>query len=335
MYLLVLFFILVIILYVVILRSQNNDTKVSNALPAEKVSLVKTKSKPAPSASMIAVGDIMLSREVERKMKQHGLGYPFEKVSDYLKSADFVFGNLEGPIIDGPEVPVDVLKFRAPEGVEKILFQNNIQILSLASNHIYNQGQAGIDKTVSLLDSVGIKYTGAGKDQADGQKPAIIEQNGLRIAFLAYTYPQDNLLLSVASLDKEKMKSAVENTKKVADLVIVSMHTGKEYSHEPTERQVEFAHSAIDSGADLVLGHHPHVIQPVEIYKNKNIFYSLGNFIFDQRGNERQETVAIKFLLEKGKISIRETKAGRIKDFSQPNFVTGDEAKLILDRLKL
>lgn len=335
MYLLVLFLILVIILYVVILRSQSNDTKVSNALPTEKVSVVNIKLQPAPSVSMIAVGDIMLSREVERKMKQHGLGYPWEKVSDYLGGADFVFGNLEGPIINGPEVAVDVLKFRALEGVEKILAQNNFKILSLANNHIYNQGQAGIDKTLSLLNSVGIKYAGAGKDQADSQKPAIIELGGLKIAFLAYTYPQDNLLLSVASLDKEKMKSAVENTKKVADLVIISMHTGKEYSHEPTERQVEFAHLAIDSGADLVLGHHPHVVQPVEIYKYKYIFYSLGNFIFDQRGSERQETIVIKFLLEKGKISIAETKAGRIKDFSQPNFVTGDEEKLILDRLKL
>lgn len=290
---------------------------------------------------LIAVGDIMLSRNVENKIKQNGFNYPFLKTKDYLETGNIVFGNLECPIIAGPEVKTGQMMFRASPGVEKALKNANFSILSLANNHTYNQNERGMLKTFDYLKSVGIKYVGAGKNAEEAYAPTIIEKNGARFAFLAYSdnalvpgFYEANNFPGIAFDNKQKMISAVRNANKKADFVIVSMHLGQEYKLTPNSHQKDFAHAAINNGADLILGHHPHVIQSIEKYKGKYIFYSLGNFIFDQMwSRETREGIIVKLLFKENKVRLVEIKPILIENYSQPRILKGSAADRVLDKI--
>jgi poly-gamma-glutamate synthesis protein (capsule biosynthesis protein) len=250
----------------------------------------RAETPPEATVTLIAVGDVMLSRGVARQIKERkDLHFPFRKISDYLKSADITFGNLECPITKGPEVKSGTMVFHADPGVEVALKEAGFSILSLANNHLPDYGAKGVLDTVALLDAVDITHTGAGKDLDEAEKPALITRNGLRFAFLAYNdqdvvpkrYGAAKNRPGTNIMDEEKVTKAVKAARQQADFVIVSMHSGWEY-RKPNPHQASFAKAAIDAGAELVIGHHPHVVQRIERYKGKYILYSLGNFVFDQ-----------------------------------------------------
>jgi len=307
----------------------------------EKEELKKT-TQPKKPVYLIAVGDIMLSRNVENKIKQNGFNYPFLKTKSYLQGGDIVFGNLECPIIKGPIVKTGQMVFRAPPGVEKALKAANFSIISLANNHTYNKNEEGMLKTFYYLKKEGIQYTGAGKNAKEAYDYTLVEKNGVKFAFLAYSdgslvpdFYEANELPGIAFAKEKKMIAAVKKAKKEVDFVIISMHLGQEYKPTPNSDQKDFARSAIDSGADLVLGHHPHVIESIEKYKGKYIFYSLGNFIFDQMwSQETREGLMAKFLFKNNKVTLVETKAVLIENYSQPRILGGSAAERVLDKIK-
>ncbi|MDD5173199.1 MAG: CapA family protein [Patescibacteria group bacterium] len=294
--------------------------------------------------SLVAVGDISYSRGVERIVKkENDINYPFLKIQDYLKNADLVFGNLETPITQGLEIPDFEMIFRSNPGTEQALKQAGFSILSLANNHTLNFGEKGLKDTFNYLENVGIKYVGAGQNEQEVYQPVYIEKKGIKFAFFAYNdtdvvpnfYEASSNNAGTAFMRMEKMDEAVKEAKQKADFVIISMHAGIEYTNEPNESQVNFAHAAIDAGADLVIGHHPHVVQVLEKYKGKYIFYSLGNFVFDQpQIRETEEGLAVKIYFDKNGINKISFLPVVMENLAQPRMANKNEADKILKRLK-
>lgn len=298
----------------------------------------------SPDVSLIAVGDVMLSRAVARKMKAKGLDYPFRDTSEYLRSADMVFANLETPITPGRAISDDELTFRSDPAVVGELKRAGFTVFSLANNHTPNFGAKGLLDTLTYLNRVGLKFAGAGRNRDVAYAPALIEQKGIRFAFLAFndtdvvpvSYGATEGRAGTAFMDIPRMKTAVEKAKRLTDIVIVSMHSGTEYQLRPNTRQKIFAHAAIDAGADLIIGHHPHVVQPVEKYKGKYILYSLGNFVFDQMwSRQTREGMTAKIVFTKRGLEKIEYTPVLIEDYAKPRLLEGREAEPILARLKV
>lgn len=295
------------------------------------------------AVSLIAVGDIMLSRDVESTSKRRGdLAYPFSDTIDFLRDSDFAFGNLETPLIEGRGIATNEMVFRSDPAYATILRDSGFSVLSLANNHTLNFGVQGLERTFDVLGGAGVAFIGAGKTTGEAYVPAILERGGLRFAFLAYndsdvvpasSFASDERA-GTAKMDIQRMVADVESAKREADFVIVSMHAGHEYTLEPSERQRDFARAAIDAGAELVIGHHPHVVQRAEVYEGKYIFYSLGNFVFDQMwSQETREGLVLKaFFDEKGVTSI-DLAPVLIENFAKPRILVGNDAQRIIERL--
>lgn len=223
-------------------------------------------------------GDVMLSRTVNSRMEKYqNYNWPLENIATLFSEADLAIANLESPFLvsNNYQVLTGSFSFKANPKSVSALSLAGFDVLSLANNHILNQGSKGLLDTYKILDGVGIKYVGTRENNL-----IIKESRGIKFAFLAYTYNQDSKL--IANINDDSVKSDVASAKSQADVVIVMMHAGTEYTRQPNKSQINFAHLAIDSGADLVVGHHPHWPQITEIYQGKTIIYSLGNLVFDQ-----------------------------------------------------
>lgn len=278
---------------------------------------------------LVAVGDIMLSRHVGAKIraaKDNRL--PFLKTANILQNADITFANLESPFNNKGEIVTKGMVFKAePETIEGLVYAG-IDIVSLANNHFGDQKIAGMDFTFKHLENNKIQFVGAGKNEIQAREPKIIEKNGVKFAFLAYadsssmtptSYAATATKPGVAWLEEEKLVNDIKNAKSKSDIVVVSLHWGTEYQQMPNERQISLGRKAIDAGALLVLGHHPHVVQPYEKYKNGYIFYSLGNFVFDQMWSEKTRQGEIAKIYFKGKrIEKVEIIPVTIYDYNQP-----------------
>lgn len=303
------------------------------------INLVKKKEQElAEEITILAVGDIMLSRNVGATMIKHkDYHYPFLKLQALISVADLAFGNLESPIESGAPVKTGSFSFRAdPETAEGLRWAG-FDVLSLANNHILNQGPDGLMKTFGYLNTHGIDYCGAGSDARQiFAKTAIREVKGRKIMFLCYAYGPDNYAAGedaagMAMMDEKQLAIDLQKAKEKADFIIISMHDGVEYKHKSAAHQQAFARQAIDNGADLVIGHHPHVVQEVEQYKGKYIFYSLGNFVFDQMWSEAtRQGLAVKITLSKDEVKKVEYFPVMIEDYSQPRLAEGKEAEEIM-----
>ncbi|MBD3156393.1 hypothetical protein GF369_01055 [Candidatus Peregrinibacteria bacterium] len=245
--------------------------------------------------TLLAFGDMMLDRHVRSLMDTHGHAYPFEKIQSDLDGIDFVFTNFEGPIKE-IEVPTQKsISFNFKPDVVWPVKNAGITIVSIANNHSLDQGWAGRDDTMKFLDEAGIHYFGHPKNSAE--ENVYIGQIGDKtIAFVGF----DDTIFRIDPVHAEAM---IEELQSITDYIIVSVHWGREYVHQPTERKQMLGHTFIDAGADVVLGHHPHVVQTMEIYDGKPIFYSLGNFIFDQYfSQDTQEGLGVAMILKEEEI---------------------------------
>jgi poly-gamma-glutamate synthesis protein (capsule biosynthesis protein) len=237
---------------------------------------------------------MMLARYVRRAAEQHqDPAWPFRGIAEHFASADIAFANLESPFaLTGPYFEKRMVFRTHPSMVEGLKLAG-LDVISTANNHSRDAGPTGIDHTLRILRESGITPVGTTTE------PAILAKHGVRFGFLAYTFDQrnGNTLTDdprVAMLDPATIGGDIAKLKQGCDIVIVSMHAGWEYQKRPNRLQIRFARAAIDGGAAIVVGHHPHIYQPVERYKNGLIFYSLGNLVFDQaqRPGVRQGVVA-------------------------------------------
>ncbi len=267
---------------------------------------------PAPAettATFLAVGDIMLSRNVAAKsLAARDPLLPFKGAADLLAFTDFNFANLESPLSGNDKYnPSGSLVFNAVPALAAGLSQYNFKILNLANNHALDQGETGLKYTSDFLDQAGIRRVGLGANLDEAWQPAIVEVRGIKIAFIGASYSSVNDSGQtrngfVARIDDvERLRKAVAAARQSgADFIVVTMHAGTEYTRTPSAAQTAFAHAAIDADADMVIGAHPHWIQTIEKYQGKYIFYSLGNFIFDQMwSRDTREGLAIKITLSK------------------------------------
>ncbi|MBI4691302.1 MAG: CapA family protein [Nitrospirae bacterium] len=256
----------------------------------------------AADVVLLAVGDIMLDRYIGEAMELRGRQYPFEKIAPVLKTGDVVFGNLESMLGAGDNSPFFQDKpynLKAPVYAAKSLKESGFTVLNLANNHAMDFGSSAIAETYRALETEGIKAFGAGMDLEKARSPVIISIKGLRFAFLGYTAAHSRLVYA----DKNKAGAVpirldyigndIKSVRKKADIVIVLLHWGSEYQHYPTSEQQRIAHRIIDYGADVILGHHPHVLQGMELYKGRLICYSLGNFLFDQKGDGTDRSIIL------------------------------------------
>lgn len=243
--------------------------------------------------TLLFVGDIMLDRGVGAQIrKNNDSAFPFRLVAEKIKEADLAFANLESPISSRGKNQGSIYSFRAsPETAVGLAFAG-FDILSLANNHIWDWGKEALEDTIDILIERGIKSVGAGRNYEEANQPVIQVVKNTKIAFLAYTdlYPtglqaKENYP-GVSRFDLSFISSKIRELQNEVDLIVVSMHWGEEYESRANDSQKFISHQLVEAGADLIIGHHPHVIQEIEHYRGAIIAYSLGNFVFDQNFSE-------------------------------------------------
>jgi poly-gamma-glutamate synthesis protein (capsule biosynthesis protein) len=231
--------------------------------------------RPPPVTTLVGVGDILLGRSLGTIMEStHDYSMPFRNMEAQLGAADIAFGNLEGPFCAEPAAIAG-------------LVHAGFAVLNVANNHFDNGGYACMRFSLEHVHQAGIATVGAGETYAAAHQPAILVRHGVRFAFLGYTYADlndapDSSHPVIAGRNPAHVREDVAAALRQADAVIVSLHDGAEYTPRVAPETEEFCHAAIDAGAAVVLGHHPHVPQRVEQYHDGWIFYSIGNFVFQQ-----------------------------------------------------
>jgi len=251
---------------------------------------------PEPrETKLVFGGDVILARGVaDAVRRKNDPSSPLHDMADLFSKADIAFVNLESPFWDKKPYGTSELIFRAEPETIAALELAGIDVVSTANNHSRDCYKEGVTFTLAWLKQHGIAFAGSGETAEAAHAGSVLERNGLRFGFLGYTFDQSNgnhpdVDPRIAMLDAAQMTLDVASMKRRAEVVIVSMHAGAEYWTRVHPIQTAFAHAAVDAGANVVVGHHPHVVQPVERYKDGVIFYSLGNLVFDQRRKETQE----------------------------------------------
>lgn len=243
--------------------------------------------------TLLFVGDTMLSRGVGAKMKTEGdWAYPFRQIAATLSAADLTFGNLECPVSNVGRNLHHRYSFRADPRALEGLKVAGFDVMSVANNHTDDWDRPALLDTLRRLREAGIRPVGAGTNDLEAHYPTFMNLGGLKLAFLAFVNIEPKEARAsvgragVAWLDPGRVLDDIRLARSLADLVVVSLHWGVEYARRPQREQIILAHQMVDAGADLIVGHHPHVSQPLEDYHGRWIAYSLGNFIFDQGSPE-------------------------------------------------
>ncbi len=259
----------------------------SHAVPAAPAA----PAAPADAITLLAGGDVCLGKALGQELLRNPAHDPFAPVAALLASADVRFVNLENQLSDqGGETQhrLQPLVFTGPPAGADVLARAGISVVSLANNHMWDYGKSAFLETLGHLERVGVAYVGAGRTRLQAYAPAIIERRGFRVALLAVTgiWNQGSLWQHpgrefVAAAERDGLAAAVRAARKQpgVDAVVVSYHGGTEYLDTPLPQARALAGAAIDAGADAFVGHHPHVLQGIELRRGRPIFYSLGNFI--------------------------------------------------------
>lgn len=271
------------------------------------------------SATLVFVGDVMLDRHVLERIEQaKDDTYPFQKImrDSRFTAADARIANLEGPLTSIRRPPIKSIDFAFDPRFAEVLKQIGFDAVSQANNHTLDQGRAGQEDSSDTLRSAGIETFGDETREDDSSLTTLLIHNR-RIVIIGFNSVSDKVDLNNAALVMQKAREA-------ADTVIVFMHWGEEYHDKPTKAQKEFGRWLIDNGAAIVIGGHPHWMQGIDVYKDRPIVYSLGNFIFDQYWSEEtQQGLAVKVLLSDDEMRI-ELNPVHI-DKSRPRFLDGKE----------
>lgn len=299
-------------------------------------------SRPA-TISIAAVGDMIFDRKVKDLVNARGGEAPLAEVAKRLSNADVTIGNLESTLAkSGTRNEAKDVTFRGhPDGI-KGLELAGFDAVSIANNHALDYGFDPMRDTISALDGAGIGHAGAGANKNAAWTPATIDVNGTKVAYFAFTHilppgflaSDDRPGVASGKMDMQLVADAIRQAKKTHDYVIVSFHWGVEYEDFANGDQVKKAHQAIDAGADMVLAHHPHVIQGVEFYNGKLIAYSLGDFVFDHYSRKTGEAFILEAQLGPNGTPEAVAVPVYLDSNGKPEYVHGSEAGDILNRLK-
>lgn len=305
---------------------------------------------------MTAIGDIMCHNTqyldaYNKETKTYDFSHFFTNVKTELSSSDITIGNLETTFAGADRGYSSYPTFNTPEDLAKTLKDIGIDVLSTANNHSLDKGYSGLVSTINTLDSVGINHMGT-YDNPDSQKEILIKEvNGLKIAFLSYTYGTNGIPIPsdkeycINLIDKDLILSQLKQAKeKNADLVCVNMHWGVEYRLTPNDEQKELADFLFKNGADIILGSHPHVLEPMEkrsvklddgTEKDGFVVYSLGNFISGQNKENTKSTIILNLQITKhtdSKITIDSAKYTPLYFYKKASSGTKDYTLLDVEK---
>ena len=257
-----------------------------------------------PPLSLVTIGDIMLGGRARSRIKHGGVDYPFSAVQPILSRAPVVLGNLEGPLALKAQKRGRTFSYRAKPKVAKYLRRAGINVVTLANNHLTDCGREGVLETLEALAVAGVTPLGAAATEREAHKPVILESGGLLVGLLGYYW--NRRCAATAKLPGgamgqfEELEVDIRSLRKQVDRLLVTFHWGRPYKLDPSPRARAKARFAIDCGADVVVGHHPHIIQAFELYRSCPIFYSVGNFAFGS-GNSKAEGLILGFRFEYAK----------------------------------
>lgn len=258
-------------------------------------------------------GDVMMTSFFADYINMYGVDYMWEDVSDLFNKADYSLVNLETSVsLRGKSNKPVGYGFRSHPDTLKGLVNAGIDFVTIANNHVFDYGEDAFYDTLKHLDEYKIAYTGAGRNINEAFKINYQDINDIKIAFLSATsnlgssiWEADSNKVGLAALKPqhyERLKQQTNEAKANSDFVILNLHWGVEYENYPEQEQIDLAHSLIDSGADIIIGHHPHVLQGIEYYKKGIIFYSVGNFNFLISSNNTTQTAVFEINLDQGNI---------------------------------
>jgi poly-gamma-glutamate synthesis protein (capsule biosynthesis protein) len=282
------------------------------------------------TATLAAVGDVLIHSSIYKDARTKD-GYDFtpifSNVKRYIEDADLAVANQES-MIGGEELGLsDYPRFNSPYEVGDALKDAGFDIVNLANNHTLDRGAEAVTNAIRHWRELGIIYTGAHLSEEDRRSMRIVDKNGISFAFLSYTYgtngipvPPDKPYL-VNLIDLPAVADDIAQARRLADVVVVNAHFGQEYAAMPNEQQKQFARTAAEAGADIVIGHHPHVLQPAEWIETASgrrtfVAYSLGNFIAAQEGVRKRTGGILRLEVEK-KVVGRESRI----EIRRPSFI--------------
>lgn len=278
---------------------------------------------PSEPISILFGGDLMMARDISWKIDNihEGNGnYLFEDLRDEIEDNDLIFYNLESPF--GEDCPTarstSMVFCLDEEKVDYLPKGKKFTVINLANNHITNTLYNGFELTEKILRENNFLTIGAGTNWSDVHNGEILEINNFKIGFLGYTYSPNIFApdYEIAEIHIEDLERDVKALREKVNFVIVSFHFGNEYKNLHNKTQEQIAHSAIDFGADLIIGHHPHVVQDFEDYKGKRIYYSLGNLLFDQHWSEdTRKGILVKLKIDQESLSYEEIPVYSAKDY--------------------
>lgn len=295
---------------------------------------------------LLALGDINLGRHVGQVILRGDTLYPFARVADTLKSYDVVFANLESNISDQggrTEDPRSNIIFTAPPAAAQSLRRAGVSVVSTANNHALDFGISALDQTSKYLDSAGVTHCGTGGDSGGLYSPARINVKGIRLAFFAVTEFMNSTGLRwrryVAAADTGALFPGIRSVRRSVDLVLVSFHGGDEYAEAPSRRTRDFARQVLKAGADVVLGHHPHITYGIEMHEGKIAVFSLGNFVFKQPGRywtRFSYGLSFDIVRDSTGTSVQSLRPLPLRVDYQPEFISsGVDADSIRERIRL
>lgn len=254
------------------------------------------------SASLSAVGDILIHERVYLDAKNEN-SYDFnpmlEKVTPFLEQADLTIANSES-IVGGSEIGLSTYPaFNSPYEIGSALKNSGVDIVTLANNHTLDRGRSAIENAIHYWDQIGMVHTGSYLSNDERAEVTLVTRNNITFSFLSYTYGTNGIPTPggmdylVNRIDPLVIQQDLKHAREVSDVVVLSLHFGQEYQNMPNAEQIELADFSADNGADIILGHHPHVLQPPEWIdaadgRKAFVVYSLGNFFSGQDGLDRQ-----------------------------------------------
>jgi poly-gamma-glutamate capsule biosynthesis protein CapA/YwtB (metallophosphatase superfamily) len=293
-----------------------------------------------PALSVLAVGDIMLGERTSGVIREQGPDYPFAGVAPLLRRSHIVFGNLEGPFAREGVKADRKYSYRVNPKLAAALSRANVNVVTLANNHLMDCGRGGVLETLEVLASAGVAAVGAAENEEAAHRPVILQAGHWRVGLLGYYWNRrtaaTNEFPGSAMETPERLRADIGALRKQVDRVVVEFHWGVPYEREPRPQDREKARFAVDCGADAVVGHHPHVIQPMEVYRDCPIFYSVGNFTFGS-GNSRAEGLMVGFRFGEKETEVQvypiyvKNRDSRVN--YQPKALRGTAGRRILQRL--
>jgi poly-gamma-glutamate capsule biosynthesis protein CapA/YwtB (metallophosphatase superfamily) len=264
--------------------------------------------KELTTETLILTGDVMLGRSVmSQSINKKNFNYPFLKVANELKKADVTAVNLENPIVVNCPTTNEGMIFCADSKMMSGLNFAGVDLVTLANNHTKNYGKNGLTQTEKYLKEAQIDFIGV-------DNLAIKTVNKTKFGFLGFDFVSDK--------PNDSDYELIRNSKKEVDVLVVMVHWGVEYMDKPTQTQKDMAKKIIEAGADVIAGSHPHWVQNMEYIEGKPVFYSLGNFVFDQPWSEPTKNgLAVKLYFKDKKLEKIKDMPVYIKNLGQPEWV--------------